>query len=44
MHKWCVVLLAMSPYLAFFAWFVWWLITDAVRERRRARHAVQEQI
>ena len=39
MQKLCVWLLTASPFLAFYVWAGWWLITDALRERRRARAA-----
>jgi len=28
-------LLVTSPFLGFFAWLGWWLVTDAFRERKR---------
>jgi hypothetical protein len=30
-----IALLATSPFLGFFAWAGWWLVTDAFRERKR---------
>jgi hypothetical protein len=39
MDKVSVFLLVVSPYLAFFGWAIWWLVTDGLCERRRARAA-----
>jgi len=35
-------LLAAWPFLAYLAWTVWLLITDAIGDRQRARMAAQE--
>jgi hypothetical protein len=35
-----VLLLSTWPFLAFFAWAGWWLITDRLRESRLTRAAV----
>lgn len=42
MDKVWILLLTTSPFLAFFAWAGWWLITDACRERRWALVAVRD--
>lgn len=39
MDKLGVFLLVISPFLGFFGWAIWWLVTDSLRERRRARAA-----
>lgn len=36
-----VALLASSPFSAVVLWAVWWLISDALRERRRDRAAAR---
>ena len=36
------VLLVTSPFLAAYAWAIWWFITDAFRERKRMLAAVAE--
>ncbi|HEY0450042.1 hypothetical protein, partial [Actinophytocola sp.] len=41
MAKLWVILLASSPFLGFLLWAGWWLISDALRERRRVRVAVR---
>jgi hypothetical protein len=41
MDKVWVVLLASAPFSTFLVWVVWWLVSDALKERRRARAAVQ---
>lgn len=41
MSKLCAWLLAAWPFLTFMAWTVWWLVTDALRERRLARAAAR---
>lgn len=41
MDKLLPVLLAGSPFRCFVLWAAWWLISDALRERRRARAAVR---
>jgi HAMP domain-containing protein len=41
MDKLWTALLAASPFLGFLLWVVWWLITDSLNERRRARAAAQ---
>lgn len=41
MEKVWVVLLAGSPLWAFLLWTAWWLVSDALRERRRARAAAR---
>lgn len=41
MSKLCAWLLAAWPFLTFMAWTVWWLVADALRERRHARAAAQ---
>lgn len=41
MSKLCAWLLAAWPFLAFMAWTVGWLVTDALRERRHARAAAR---
>jgi hypothetical protein len=35
-------LLVTSPYLGFFGWLGWWLVTDALRERKRVLAVVRE--
>jgi hypothetical protein len=39
MDKLSVFLLVASPFLGFFGWAIWWLVTDSMSERRRARSA-----
>lgn len=41
MGKFWVVLLAGLPVWVFLAWAAWWLISDALDERRRARAAAR---
>ena len=41
MDKLWTALLAASPVLSFLLWVAWWLITDSLNERRRARTAAQ---
>ncbi|MPZ82604.1 MAG: hypothetical protein GEV28_20270 [Actinophytocola sp.] len=41
MDKLWVVLLASSPFLTFIGWAVCWLVSDALRERRRTRAATR---
>lgn len=41
MDKVWVVLLAGSPFWAFLLWTAWWLVSDALGERRRARAAAR---
>lgn len=43
MDKVWVLLFATSPFLTFFAWAGWWLITDAYREHGRALAAVLDR-
>jgi threonine/homoserine/homoserine lactone efflux protein len=42
MSKLFTCLLAASPFLAYLAWAAWWLITDALQDRKQARTAAQE--
>lgn len=35
MDKVEVLLLVTSPFSGFYAWLGWWLVTDALRERKR---------
>lgn len=39
MDKIIVFLLVVSPFLVFFGWAIWWLVTDDPHERRRAQAA-----
>ena len=39
MDKLSVFLFVASPFLGFFGWAIWWLVTDSLRERRLARTA-----
>lgn len=42
MSKLLAWLLAAWPFLAYLAWTAWWLISDALQDRRQARTAAQE--
>lgn len=39
MDKLSVFLIVVSPFTGFFGWAIWWLVTDSLSERRRARAA-----
>lgn len=42
MDKVGVLLLAVSPFLGFYAWLSWWLVADAFRERKRLLAVVRD--
>ena len=44
MNKVWVFLLVTSPFLGFYAWAGWWLVTDALRERQRMLAAVRDDV